>query len=186
VPVNFDNRNAWKVSDSLADQHRRSAYIFVRRNTPYPLLDTFDWANPQLVHGRREVTTTAPQALALVNSDLVFEWSKALAGRVIREAGENDSARLDRLYQIAFGRTPDKSEKESLLAFLDKQEKVVAGQLAGGKKVVHRSVPRTPAPSAKRSTASSRPSTAAALTSSSGPPCCPTWTPSRPSGKGFR
>jgi hypothetical protein len=31
---------------------------------------------------------------------------------VIREAGENDSARLDRLYQIAFGRTPDKSEKE--------------------------------------------------------------------------
>ncbi|MBS0372576.1 MAG: DUF1553 domain-containing protein [Proteobacteria bacterium] len=136
VPVNFDNRNAWKVSDSLADQHRRSAYIFVRRNTPYPLLDTFDWANPQLVHGRREVTTTAPQALALVNSDLVFEWSKALAGRVIREAGENDNARLDRLYQIAFGRNPDKTEKDSLLAFLDTEEKVVAGQISGGKKVV--------------------------------------------------
>lgn len=136
VPANFDNRNAWKVSDSLAEQHRRSAYIFVRRNTPYPLLDTFDWANPQLVHGRREVTTTAPQALALANSDLVFEWSKALAGRVIREAGESENARLDRLYQIAFGRTPDKTEKDSLLAFLDKQEKVVANQLATGKKVV--------------------------------------------------
>ncbi|WP_206198567.1 DUF1549 and DUF1553 domain-containing protein [Zoogloea dura] len=136
VPANFDNRNAWKVSDSLAEQHRRSAYIFIRRNTPYPLLDTFDWANPQLVHGRREVTTTAPQALALANSDLVFEWSKALAGRVIREAGESEAARLDRLYQIAFGRTPDKTEKDSLLAFLDKQEKVVANQLATGKKVV--------------------------------------------------
>lgn len=136
VPANFDNRNAWKVSDSQADQHRRSAYIFVRRNTPYPLLDTFDWANPQLVHGRREVTTTAPQALALANSDLVFEWSKALAGRVIREAGESESARLDRLYQIAFGRTPDKSEKESLLSFLDKQEKLVGTQLASGKKAV--------------------------------------------------
>ena len=136
VPANFDNRNAWKVSDSQADQHRRSAYIFVRRNTPYPLLDTFDWANPQLVHGRREVTTTAPQALALANSDLVFEWSKALAGRVIREAGESESARLDHLYQIAFGRTPDKSEKESLLSFLDKQEKLVGTQLASGKKAV--------------------------------------------------
>ena len=136
VPANFDNRNAWKVSDSLADQHRRSAYIFVRRNTPYPLLDTFDWANPQLVHGRREVTTTAPQALALANSDLVFEWSKALAGRVIREAGESEAARIDRLYQIAFGRVPEKAEKDSLLAFLDKQEKVVANQLAAGRKVV--------------------------------------------------
>ena len=136
VPANFDNRNAWKVSDSQADQHRRSAYIFVRRNTPYPLLDTFDWANPQRVHGRREVTTPAPQALALANSDLVFEWSKALAGRVIREAGESESARLDRLYQIAFGRTPDKSEKESLLSFLDKQEKLVGTQLASGKKAV--------------------------------------------------
>ena len=136
VPANFDNRNAWKVSDSQADQHRRSAYIFVRRNTPYPLLDTFDWANPQLVHGRREVTTTAPQALALANSDLVFEWSKALAGRVIREAGESETARIDRLYQIAFGRAADKSEKDTLLAFLDKQEKVVANQLATGKKVV--------------------------------------------------
>ena len=136
VPANFDNRNAWKVSDSQADQHRRSAYIFVRRNTPYPLLDTFDWANPQLVHGRREVTTTAPQALALANSDLVFEWSKALAGRVIREAGESETARIDRLYQIAFGRAADKSEKDALLAFLDKQEKVVANQLATGKKVV--------------------------------------------------
>ena len=136
VPANFDNRNAWKVSDSQADQHRRSAYIFVRRNTPYPLLDTFDWANPQLVHGRREVTTTAPQALALANSDLVFEWSKALAGRVIREAGESETARIDRLYQIAFGRLPEKTEKDSLLAFLDKQEKVVANQLATGKKVV--------------------------------------------------
>jgi len=88
------------------------------------------------VHGRREVTTTAPQALALANSDLVFEWSKALAGRVIREAGESETARIDRLYQIAFGRAADKSEKDALLAFLDKQEKVVANQLATGKKVV--------------------------------------------------
>jgi hypothetical protein len=135
VPANFDNRNAWKVSDSLADQHRRSVYVFIRRNTPYPLLDTFDWANPQLVHGRREVTTTAPQALALVNNDLVFEWSKALAGRVIREAGENESARIDRLYQITLGRAPSAAEKTRLVSFLDKQEKVVAKQLSAGKKV---------------------------------------------------
>ncbi|MDO9596536.1 MAG: DUF1549 and DUF1553 domain-containing protein [Azoarcus sp.] len=135
IPANFDNRNTWKVSDRLADQHRRSAYVFIRRNTPYALLDTFDLANPNLVHGTREVTTTAPQALALANSELVLEWSKALAGRVIREAGDSDLARIERLYKIALGRAPDTVEKASLLAFLDRQEKVLVAQREAGKPI---------------------------------------------------
>lgn len=136
IPANFDNRNRWTVSERLADQHRRSVYVFVRRNTPYALLDTFDWANPQLVHNKREVTTTAPQALALINSELVLEWSKTLAGRVIREAGPSDSARLDRLYRIVLGRQPSSAEKASLVAFLDKQEKLQLAKLGDGKTVL--------------------------------------------------
>jgi len=135
LPVNMDNRNAWVTSENPHDHHRRSIYVFVRRNTPYPLLETFDWANPQLVHNRREVTTTAPQALALINSELVFEWSKALAGRVAREAGPSESAQLDRLFQILYARSPDGFEKSKLLAFLDSQETVTRKQLADGKKV---------------------------------------------------
>lgn len=136
IPANFDNRNRWTVSERLADQHRRSAYVFIRRNTPYALLDTFDLANPNIVHGRREVTTTAPQALALANSELVFEWSKALAGRVIREAGNSDLARIERLYLIALGRLPDTTEKATTLAFLDRQEKLLADIRASGKPIV--------------------------------------------------
>ncbi|MGE5490587.1 MAG: DUF1553 domain-containing protein [Actinomycetota bacterium] len=99
---------------------RRSLYIFVRRNTPYPLLDTFDWANPLLVHSRREVTTTAPQALA---------------GRVAKEAGSSDAVCIERLYQILFSRSPDKFEKETLLSSLDSEEKLVKAQISAGKKV---------------------------------------------------
>jgi hypothetical protein len=135
IPVNLDNRNAWPTSENPHDQHRRSVYVFVRRNTPYPLLDTFDWANPQIVHNKREVTTTAPQALALVNSDLVFKWSKALAARITREAGSSESARIDRLYQILYSRLPDSFEKQKLVAFLDSQETLTRQQLAEGKKV---------------------------------------------------
>jgi hypothetical protein len=135
IPAQLDLRNAWKVSENPHDHNRRSVYVFVRRNTPYPLLDTFDWANPQLVHSRREVTTTAPQALALINSDLVFQWSEALAGRVIREAGSNESAQLDRLYQILLGRSPDKFEKTTLLSFLDKQEALAKEQQKAGKAI---------------------------------------------------
>jgi len=130
------NENTWKTSENLRDQNRRSVYIYVKRNNPYPLLDTFDWANPQSVHGKREVTTTAPQALALINSDLVFGWSQVLAGRVLREAGEKDSARIERLYELLYARKPSKQETKTLLAFLDSQQKVLEAQLAAGKPVV--------------------------------------------------
>ncbi len=96
---------------------------------------TFDWANPQVVHGKREVTTTAPQALALINSDLVYGWSQVLAGRVLREA-DKDPARIKRLYEILYGREPAKDELAKLQAFLGSQEKLLAAQLAAGKPIV--------------------------------------------------
>jgi hypothetical protein len=129
------NENTWKTSANPRDQNRRSVYIFVKRNNPYPLLDTFDWANPQSVHGKREVTTTAPQALALVNSELVYGWSQVLAGRVWREQ-PTDAKRIERLYEILYARKPQRDEVKTLLAFLDKQSPVLAAQLAAGKPIV--------------------------------------------------
>jgi hypothetical protein len=129
------NENTWKTSENPRDQNRRSVYIFVKRNNPYPLLDTFDWANPQSVHGKREVTTTAPQALALINSDLVYGWSQVLAGRVLREE-QKDAARVARLFEILYSREPSKQETKTLLAFLDTQQKLLAAQLASGKSIV--------------------------------------------------
>ena len=106
------NENTWKTSENPRDQNRRSVYIYVKRNNPYPLLDTFDWANPQSVHGKREVTTTAPQALALINSDLVYGWSQVLAGRAIREAGDKDNKRVARLFEILYAREPTQGRNE--------------------------------------------------------------------------
>jgi hypothetical protein len=137
IPANFDiggQRNRWVTSTNPHDHHRRSLYVFVLRNSPYPLLDTFDWANPQSVHNRREVTTTAPQALALVNSDLVLEWSKALAGRVLREAGPRESAQLARVYEILYARKPSTAEQAQLTAFLNAQEALLREQPAQGAK----------------------------------------------------
>jgi hypothetical protein len=130
------NENSWKVSEDPRDHNRRSVYVFVKRNNPYPLLDTFDWANPQTVHGKREVTTTAPQALALINSDLVYGWSQVLAGRALREGGDKDTARIARLFEILYSREPRKEETQALIAFLDNQQKLLGAQLASGKPIV--------------------------------------------------
>ena len=123
----------WKVSKDKKDQNRRSLYIFTRRSLPYPLLDTFDMATAQEAHSKRDVTTTPLQSLALFNSDIVFGWSQALAGRVINEAGSDESAQLDRLYEILFSRKASDSEKETLQKFLNSHEKVVREKTSEGK-----------------------------------------------------
>ena len=133
VPGNLGAGNLWKVSKDPKDWNRRSIYVFTRRSVPYPLLQTFDMASAQQVHSKRDVTTTPLQALTLFNNDTVFGWSQALAGRVIREAGNDESAQFDRLYQILYGRVADNSEKKVLKGFLDQQEKVIQQKAADGK-----------------------------------------------------
>jgi len=133
VPSNLDAGRLWEVSKDPADYNRRSVYVFVRRSVPYPLLETFDMANPQQVHSKRSVTTTPLQALTLFNSDVVFGWSQALAGKVLREAGNDETAQLNKLYQTLFARAPNTIEKAALKDFLAKQEKVIQDKASDGK-----------------------------------------------------
>ncbi|MDR7090062.1 DUF1549 and DUF1553 domain-containing protein [Cellvibrio fibrivorans] len=115
----------WEDAKDPNDHKRRSIYTFVRRSLPYPLTASFDPADPSKPHHKRDVSTTALQALTLFNSDVVFGWSQALAGRVISEAGANENAQLDTLYEILFSRKPTREEKSALKGFLKEQEKLV-------------------------------------------------------------
>jgi hypothetical protein len=133
VPSNFNAGNLWTASKDPKEQNRRSVYVFVRRSVPYPLMQSFDLADPSHAHHKRDVTTTPLQALALFNSDVVFGWSQALAGRVLREAGKDETAQLNRLYEILFSRVPNKAERTALKDFLDKEEKIILAKNAEGK-----------------------------------------------------
>jgi hypothetical protein len=130
VPKNLNAGALWQEPRSDEESRRRSIYTFVRRSVPYPLTVSFDPANPVQPHQKRDVTTTPLQALALFNSDIVFGWSQALAGRVINEAGRDESAQLDRLYEVLFSRPPSATEKAALKAFLNQQEQVIAQKAA--------------------------------------------------------
>ncbi len=133
IPANLNAGPLWEASADPRDHNRRSLYIFTRRSVPYPLLEPFDMASAQQVHSKRDVTTTPLQALTLINSDQVFAWSQALAGRVIREAGPDESAQLDRLYRILFSRVPTPSEKAVLLAFLDSHGRSIIEKATDGR-----------------------------------------------------
>lgn len=133
VPPNLGAGNQWEVSKDTKDHNRRSLYVFTRRSVPYPLLESFNMASAQEAHSKREVTTSPLQSLTLFNSDVVFGWSQALAGRVINEAGNDEAAQLDRLYQILFSRKATDGEKDILQKFLNNHEKVVREKTAEGK-----------------------------------------------------
>jgi hypothetical protein len=132
----FNGNRAWSVSDNKEDWYRRSLYVFTRRSYPYPITQNFDPANPNNPHHKRDVTTTPLQALTMFNSDVVFEWSQALAGRVINEAGNNEDAQLNRVYEILFSREPNKAERAALKSFLAQEQIAIREKAASGQFVV--------------------------------------------------
>ncbi len=84
LPPGMETRGGWKVNEDPAERNRRSVYIFVRRNTRYPMLESLDMPDTHESCGRRNLTTTAPQALTLLNSKLTLEWAQAFAARVMQ------------------------------------------------------------------------------------------------------
>jgi hypothetical protein len=100
------------------------------------MFDNFDGANNHNPHSRRDATTTPQQSLTLFNNELVYGWSKALAGRVIREAGHDEQAQVERLFQLLFGRAPSRADRQLAQRFLDGQEAVIRAQATGGRLAV--------------------------------------------------
>jgi len=127
----------WKVSTNAADHHRRSLYVSVRRTASYPLMNAFDVPDSHESCARRAHTTTAPQALTLLNSDQSLEWAQAFAGRVIRRAGEDRGAQIHEAFRLAFSRPPDATEKDDTLTFLNHQERLIIERLTRGEPVAH-------------------------------------------------
>ncbi|HEV3163796.1 MAG TPA: DUF1549 and DUF1553 domain-containing protein [Isosphaeraceae bacterium] len=108
----------WPLSPNAADRHRRSLYVFIRRNLRYPFFEAFDRPDTNASCPRRPVTTIAPQALSLLNSKLAFDAARGLAERVTKEAGPNTEARIELAYRAALGRSPSPGEIELALQFL--------------------------------------------------------------------
>jgi Protein of unknown function (DUF1553)/Protein of unknown function (DUF1549) len=108
----------WPVSPNVEDRRRRSLYVFVRRNLRYPFFEVFDRPDTNASCPRRPVTTIAPQALSLLNSQLAHDTARALAARVLREAGSHANSQLISVCRIVFGRPPDQDEQRMISEFL--------------------------------------------------------------------
>jgi hypothetical protein len=105
---------------SAEDQRlRRSIYMFQRRNLVHPMMESFDAADMTQSCERRKTSVTAPQVLALLNSKFSHEVSRQFARRLVREAGEGPQRQIERMFNVAYGRSPDADEIAACARFLD-------------------------------------------------------------------
>ncbi len=111
------------------DDRRRSVYTPVFRNRLLELFEAFDFADPNLVGGRRNVSTVATQALYLMNNPFVMDQARYAAARALAWPRLDEAGRLARAYRLALGRPPTARERKLALAFVQEGgEKATAEQ----------------------------------------------------------
>jgi hypothetical protein len=98
---------------------RRAVYWPVLRNSVAEVMDVFDFANPSMVVGQRDVSASAPQALFMMNSELVMDLAQKTARLSLSDPELDDVLRVKRLVQLAFGRTATPQEILLFTKFMD-------------------------------------------------------------------
>lgn len=110
-------RNQWPVSKDETDHRRRSIYLFARRNLRLPMFDLFDRPSQAETCARRRNSTTAPQSLALLNSD----FTRNAATRIAHHAESHNKTLNEQItfcHQLLLSRAPTPSELKTCHHFI--------------------------------------------------------------------
>jgi hypothetical protein len=104
-------------------QDCRSVYLIVKRSLKVPFLESLDFANSTSPTGVRTVTTTAPQALLLLNDPWLHQQAEHLSQRIVAAAGAESLKQVELLWQLVYQRSVTDEELQLALEYLkDKPE----------------------------------------------------------------
>ncbi len=101
------------------DSLRRAVYLPVIRNNLYTLFEQFDFPDPTMPVGSRQETVVAPQALLMLNDEMVIDAAQSLAERVCRDFSQAEQ-RVDWAYRLALARPADVQELHRATAFVER------------------------------------------------------------------
>ncbi|WP_166823142.1 DUF1549 and DUF1553 domain-containing protein [Thalassoroseus pseudoceratinae] len=119
-------KGQWKTDSDSRSHHRRSIYVFARRNLRYPIFDVFDRPDAGASCARRNQSTTAIQSLQMLNSELTLQAAAGLCDRLL--AVEFDRSLtgyqmlVDRLFLITLSRHPSPQERDRFCNVLSQDE----------------------------------------------------------------
>jgi hypothetical protein len=115
----------WK-HDASDEKYRRGLYVFRRRSTPFPALQTFDVPNADVSCVRRQRSNSPLQALVSLNEPIFVECSQALARKTLAEGGQTDQERITYAFRSALARSPQPDEMSDLMSLLNKERQRIA------------------------------------------------------------
>jgi hypothetical protein len=116
--------DGWGKSDAIQSA-RRSVYIFAKRSLAPPELELLDTPDNTSSCEQRMTSTTAPQALTLLNGAFMQEQAAHFAARLRREAGEDASAQVRLAFELTLCRAPSAEEAKMARAFLTRQQQQI-------------------------------------------------------------
>ena len=112
-------RNEWPdVKQEGPEHYRRSVYIYVKRQLPFPLLELFDQPNTAQTCERRDENVMPTQALLLMNDEFVAEQAAHFADRILAEAKGDPERQVRLAVRRALGREAVSVEVEETAEFL--------------------------------------------------------------------
>jgi mono/diheme cytochrome c family protein len=100
---------------------KRSVYLPVIRNELPPILTVFDFADPDLVTGKRPVTNVPAQALLLMNSPFVMDAAQRISQALLESPASGDDLIVE-LYRRLVAREPTLQEIDRAVAFLGEED----------------------------------------------------------------
>jgi hypothetical protein len=122
--LSASQRNKWPVVKKEGPEHwRRSVYIYVKRQMPFPLLELFDVPSTAHTCDRRQDSTIPTQALVLMNDQFTQEQALWFARRVLSADQNNsadDQARV--ALRFALSREPSATRSAEAADFLRLQQ----------------------------------------------------------------
>lgn len=117
-------KGQYKITDDVTEHTRRSVYIFARRNLRHPLFDLFDRPDAQISCARRNESTTAPQALTLLNSDFAHDAAAKLTTTLTEKHSSDTRAIITAATRLCLSRTATEAEITSGVTFIERQTKL--------------------------------------------------------------
>ncbi len=102
--------------------NHRSVYAPIVRNFEMHIMQEFNFASSNLVVGQRSNTTTAKQALFMLNNKFILKQSEATARLLLKQQPRNVDACINLAYLRALGRHPSANELSAVKQYLDHAE----------------------------------------------------------------
>ena len=125
LDYNYVYPGYWTPAEG-AERYRRAVYGFRKRSMPDPVMSSFDAPNGDASCARRVRSNTPLAALAGLNETIFVEAARAMALRVLREAGSDDAQRAGHAFLLCTSRHPSDDERNEVLSLLASRRQLLA------------------------------------------------------------